>query len=92
MYSDPDDPDCPVVIYLPLKHNALYSDFDPQEVQRAGGYCSTFNFNMTKEQIKELSGLSQFNMTMADPVIKETIKKVIDIKTKHFSEPNLLAT
>lgn len=62
----------------------MYSTFDPQEVQRAGGYCSTFNFNMTTEQVQELSGLSEYNMTIADPVIKETIKQVIEQKTEYF--------
>ena len=78
VYRDENDPSCPIVIYLPLKTNPGYSDFDPQENQRAGGYCSTFNFSMTREQVEELSGLTQYNLTQSLDIIKETIMDVMD--------------
>jgi hypothetical protein len=90
VFRDPDDLECPVVIYLPLKHNELYStSFDPQESQRGGGYCSTFNFSMTPEQVAELSGLSQFNLTMAVPVIRQAISQLVEEKSALRSPSNV---
>lgn len=64
---------------MPLKKNPNYSDFDPQENQRSGGYCSTFNFSMTRDQVEELSGLTQANFMESLDIIKQTIIDVIEL-------------
>jgi hypothetical protein len=82
VWQDEDDPNCPVIIYLPLKRNDGYSkDFCPQENQLNGGYCLTYNFSMTNEQVDELSGLTNFNFHQAEELIRDTILQVIERKT-----------
>merc|ERR1711879_514386 len=52
-----DHPFSPTIIYIPLRKNPEYGDFDPVENYAEGGYCSTSCLQMTPEQIEELAGL-----------------------------------
>jgi len=75
------DPEVPVVIYMPMIKNENYSKtFDPKDFVKRGGYCSTFNLQYTPEQFDELFGLIKHNVRSSIPQIKEAIKWVIDRK------------
>lgn len=84
VFIDPVDETVPVIIYMPLVKNERYSEFDPQESVRTGGYCHTFNFNFLPEQVDELSGLTEFNMKEASAVIAEVLKIVYQRKLRKF--------
>jgi len=72
----------PTIIYLPLLRNDSFSKtFCPREnALTKGGYCSTFNFNYTKEQVMELSGLTHANIKDSLPQIVQCIKGITDAK------------
>lgn len=72
----------PTIIYLPLLRNDSFSpSFCPREnALTKGGYCSTFNFNYTKEQVMELSGLTHANIKDSMPQILQCIKGITDAK------------
>ena len=88
VFTHPDS-NVPVVIYLPIKKNENYSQFDPVENQKQRGYCSTFNFGMTPEQVDELSGLSSFNIEESKEIIADVIRRVIELKTPQIPKHEL---
>ena len=65
----------PSLIYIPLRHNPEYGDFDPVENYAEGGYCSTNSLRMEPEQIEELCGLLRCTFKTVDDTIKNTIKQ-----------------
>jgi len=68
----------PTIIYIPLLRNVAFSpSFCPRlNGLTKGGYCSTFNFCYSADQVMELSGLTEANMKDALPQIADCIKKV----------------
>lgn len=64
----------PTLIYIPLRHNPEYGDFDPVENYAEGGYCATNCLRMDPEQIEELSGLFRCTLQTVDQTIKNAIK------------------
>ena len=68
-----DHPKAPTIIYIPLRKNPEYGDFDPVENYAEGGYCSTSSLSMTPEQIEELSGLFRCTFKSVDPIVKKAI-------------------
>lgn len=80
IFKDP-DPEVPVVIYIPMLKNDNYSKtFDPKNLVKMGGYCSTFNLQYTPQQFDELFGLMSYNLSCSMPQIKEALKFVVDKK------------
>ncbi len=76
-----DDPEIPVVIYMPMKSNYSYSNtFDPIISAKEGGFCSTFNLQYTPEQFDLLCGLSEYNMAQSFEVIRGVIAEFVDTK------------
>lgn len=74
------NPNIPMIICLPLIKNESYSkDFDPRKVLREGGHLDTFNFVYTKEQSKQLIGLTKANMLESKDIIKSAIKDRIEL-------------
>ncbi|MGA9530896.1 MAG: hypothetical protein WBQ73_03355 [Candidatus Babeliales bacterium] len=86
----------PVVIYMPRikdyelirKHKddkdlqeclSHIADFDPEESVHSG-YCNTYNFVWTEEQLEQLSSLTEFNMRASVDQIKDAIEWVIQQK------------
>ena len=75
--QDPNDPECPIVVYMPRIKNEAYSTaFDPA-VCIEDDYCNTFNFKYTQEQVDELSGLSEFSCHQYIDTIKQVIAQVM---------------
>jgi phospholipase A2 len=73
----------PTIVYLPLLRNPAYDiEFDPRENFLQGGFCSTLNFKYTSEQIDQLSGLTEFTLLEARPILKEIIRTVAEEKEK----------
>ena len=82
LFKDDNDPNCPIIIYLPLSKNEDYnSNFDPQENARVGGYCGTFNFDIKPHQFEELTGLTRYTASLAKDKIIEAIKLKIQQKS-----------
>jgi cytosolic phospholipase A2 len=82
-----DDPTIPMVMYIPLRKNSEYSDFDPIQNMRTDGYCHTFNMQYTPEQVCELSGLTQFTMES----LKEQVKDALQLAVKRKRLLKLIA-
>lgn len=81
IFRDETDQTIPVVIYLPLTKNERYqADFDPREC--LSGFCNTFNFVYTAEQIDLLTGLMAYNFTESKDKIVQVIREVIQQKEK----------
>ena len=77
----------PRVVYFPLVQNPEYSEFDPQTNTLEGGYCSSFNFVYSKEQVDELSGLTTSLIHRNVDVLKETLRNaVMDRRRRRMSE------
>lgn len=72
-------PSIPVIVYMPLCPNSGYSSFDVFEATK-DGYCGTFNFHYTRDQVHELSGLAQYNMKSSIDQIRQVICDVIRVK------------
>ena len=70
----------PTVIYMPLLRNDNFSkDFCPREnALSKNGYCSTFNFSYTAEQVMQLSGLTHANIKDSMDEIRQCIKDVTE--------------
>ena len=79
VFKDENDPETPVIIYLPLLKNVNYStNFNPQKAK----FCGTFNFLYTPSQLNKLSGLTKFNILEAKDTIKTAILDTIKRKRK----------
>ena len=68
-----EQPDAPTILYIPLRHNPSYGDFDPVENYAEGGYCSTSSVQMNSDQIEELSGLLKCTFQTTNERIKKSI-------------------
>lgn len=87
IFKDEKDPSVPVVIYLPRIKNDKYSKtFDPSENIAKGGYARTDNFAYTPEEVRQLSGLTEFNMKESKDAIINALRDAIlarrDVKNK----------
>lgn len=72
-----DNPQAPIIIYMPLVQDPVYAEnFDPRDCIRHS-FCSTSNFEYTREQAEQLSGLTKFTMRKAMPEILNTIREFI---------------
>lgn len=72
VHKDLQDPECPIVIYMPLMKNENYENgWDPH----ASSFTITENFTYTKDQSQLLMGLAQFNMQENLPVILKEIRE-----------------
>lgn len=93
VFKDEQDPTVPVVIYMPLvRDNELWQlhkqdqqfaayqpcleDFDPKDCT----YCSTFDFVYEREQLYQLSGLTEFNMRANKDGIHTILREVINTR------------
>lgn len=82
VFKDEQDPEKPVIIYMPRIKNENYSKtFDPTKLIKEGGYCSSFNLQYSIEQFNELCGLIEYNAWVSKDVIIKTIKDVIKAKS-----------
>jgi hypothetical protein len=94
IFKDENNPDAPVVIYLPRisdknlweKHKSdpefagyNLSDFD-LDYQTKEGYCETINFQYTPEHSELVMNQTEFNMLVNKDKIIETIRWSIDRK------------
>lgn len=73
VFEDKYNSNVPTIIYIALQRNDEFSNFDPIENARSGGYCSTTAFGMTPEHFDELSGLTQYTVTNARGEITSAI-------------------
>jgi cytosolic phospholipase A2 len=84
VFKDDNQPQAPVIIYIPGITNPAYDpNFDPTKAD----YTGTLNFIYNSDQIKQLSGLTQFTLEQQIDRVKEAINDVIARKTK----PSLLS-
>ena len=72
----------PTIIYMPLLRNNNFDEkFCPREnALTKGGFCSTFNFQYTADQVMQLSGLTRQNIKDSLEEIKACIKGVTEAK------------
>jgi len=78
--QDLNDPECPIVVYMPrIKNEAYSTSFDPT-ICTEDDYCNTFNFKYTQEQVNELTGLSELSCHQYIDAIKQVISHVIGVK------------
>ncbi len=70
----------PIVVYIALaKEEAYNPDFDPIESIKSG-FCSTFNFKYTPDEIDLLAGLAGYRLEkLLDPIL-ESIAQIVDKK------------
>ncbi len=96
--KDDNDPDAPVIIYLPrIKDNDLWlamkdkQDFGEYknhldtfdpEQCTAKEHCGTTNFVYTEQQARQLCALAEFNMRASKQAIVDAIKWVMEKKAK----------
>jgi phospholipase A2 len=95
VFRDEQDPTVPIVIYMPLVRDTLLwqshkqdqefveyqpwiENFDPKDC----AYCSTFDFVYEREQLYQLSGLTEFNMRANKNDILNVLRYVLTIKAK----------
>ena len=80
--EDTDNPQAPIIIYLPLVKNEDYSkSYDPQKMLTAGGtYLSVTNFVYTPEQVLERSGLTEATIKKHKDTIYDVVRRVIERK------------
>lgn len=93
VFKDEQDPTVPVVIYMPLVHDtllwqlhkqdqefveyqSLLENFDPRDCE----YCSTFDFIYERDQLYQLSGLTEFNMRASKDAIQTILHQIITAK------------
>jgi phospholipase A2 len=77
VFSDPNDPETPIIVYFPRIKNELYcTEFDP-EICIAQNYCNTYNFAYTKEQVLQLCGLAEFTIKQNHHIVQDIIKDVL---------------
>ncbi len=87
VFKDVNNPNIPVIIYMPLVKNPGYSKtFDPNDCTQKS-YCNTNNFSYTAEQVMELSGLTEYNMKECTPIIMQEIKECVERKNKLITPP-----
>ena len=79
IFEDENNPDMPIIIYLPLVKNDKYSTtFNPQAMLKKGGsYLTTTNFVYTDGQARELSGLMETTIKQHKDEIYDVIRRVI---------------
>ena len=96
VFKDENDPEVPVVIYLPLiKETALWQEYRNkpgfEQFQKyldtfdpvqceKKDFCSTFNFQYNPEQAEQLSAQAEFNLRASMDKIVEAINWAIDRK------------
>ena len=74
VHADWDNPEVPVIIYIPLRKQSGYQHgWDPYQQN----FIGTFNFVYTREQMLLLSGLTRYTMILSKELIFDTIKRVI---------------
>ena len=62
VFKDPDDAECPVVVYIPMRKNTeVDHDFDPQTCADHG-FLDTLNFCYTEEQFDLWTDLMKHNV------------------------------
>lgn len=76
-----DDPEVPIVMYMPFIKNETYSKgFDPQALVKRGGYCSTFNLQYSPVQFDALFRFIQHNVKSSMREIRDAITFAITRK------------
>ncbi|MEX0940518.1 MAG: hypothetical protein WDZ41_04105 [Candidatus Babeliales bacterium] len=69
-----------VVLKKVIEENKLMQ-FNPEEC--INSFCSTFNFNYTQEQFKQLTGIAEFNIKAHGDIIEKIIDERIDLLVQH---------
>jgi cytosolic phospholipase A2 len=83
IFRNEQDPSVPVVIYMPrVKNNGYSQTFDPSENIAKNGYARTDNFVYTAEQVRELSGLTEFNMKESKQALAQALRDTILARRK----------
>ncbi|MGC2310889.1 MAG: hypothetical protein WA432_04675 [Candidatus Babeliaceae bacterium] len=79
VHQDPNNPQAPIIIYVPLLYNKNYGTLNPQDL-KTYSFLDTFNFIYTPAQVNQLSGLLEFTMQEANPLIMQVVNQVIERK------------
>lgn len=102
VFKDETDPSVPLVIYLPrvmdielfnaMDKNPEYSDlssllkgFDVEQCLK-GDYCDTSNFKYMADQVRQLSGMTEFNIRARG----NTIRQAIDWKINQMAGKSMV--
>ena len=77
IFRDENDPDCPIIIFIPLQKDVSYSKtFNPATSK----FCKTTNFSYSKNQAEQLAGLTEHVIKNNKNVILDLIKEVVSSK------------
>ncbi len=80
VFKDENDPDCPIIVYIPLLKDPTYSKwFNPQKAK----FCGTTNFFYSQSQAEMLSGLTKHIIKNHKNEIWEVIKDRLSGNLKH---------
>ena len=72
-----DNPDAPIIIYLPyIKNDGYDANFDPQ-AESIDGFCTSSSMAYTEQQSRQVIGLAKHNAKVCMPAIKEAIALAI---------------
>lgn len=78
VHSNNDDPECPVIIYLPLVANPKYTQgWNPSPLEKET-FTKSSNFGYTPEQVQQLAGLTTLNISQKTS--KEAILNALRFK------------
>lgn len=78
VFVDENDNETPIIVYLPGIKNKRYSPtFDPE----TSAFTATQNFQYSPDQVKILSGLTNFNLIESKDIIIDAINKAIQRKS-----------
>lgn len=77
IFKDDTDPETPIIVYFPRIKISSYNDqFNPDECI-TNGYCNTYNFAYTPDQIKQVAGLAGYVASEYQEIIKNVVKDVL---------------
>jgi phospholipase A2 len=71
------DKSVPTVVYIPLKHNPLFSPFKPEDHLGFRNHLNTFNLRYTEKQSREVCDLVEFTTIEHEHILSRVIKSCI---------------
>lgn len=78
VFEDKNDPQCPLLIYMPLRKNPGYQKgWDPA----TAAFTQTSNFTYAPQDTELITGLTAYTMQASMPIIKDALNRIIDRKT-----------
>ena len=78
IFKDEERDYVPIVIYTALQKIPSFSEeFDPIQNMKDGGFCGTFNYKFTADQIHQITGVMAELAKSLESALKEVVRDVI---------------